>query len=48
MVTKPIKCVCKWSKALKMGVVHSIAWDQEHTAMMDSEESDKPSFSFFL
>ena len=36
------------SKALKMGVVHSIGLDHKHTATMDSGESDKLSFSFFL
>ena len=44
----PINCVSKWSKALKMGVVHSIGLDHKHTAVMDSGERDKVSFSFFL
>ena len=44
----PVNCVSKWSKALKMCVVHSIGLKQEHTATMDLGESDKPSFSFFL
>ena len=44
----PVKCISKWSKALKMGIVHSMGLDHKHTAAMDSGENDKLSFSFFL
>ena len=44
----PVNCVSKWSKALKWGVVHSMGLDSCHTATMNSEESDKHGFSFFL
>ena len=44
----PVNCVSKWSKALKRGVVHSVGLDASHTATMNSEESDKHGFSFFL
>ena len=44
----PVNCLSKWSKVLKMGIVHSIGLDDEHTATMGSGESDKLSFSFFL
>ena len=45
---KPIICVSKWSKALKMGVVHSMGLDTGHTASMNQQEDDKHAFSFFL
>ena len=41
-------CISKWSKALKMGVVHSMGLDTDHTANMSQGENDKHSFSFFL
>ena len=44
----PVNCVSKWSKALKMGVVHSMGLDTDHTASMSQRENDKHSFSFFL
>ena len=44
----PIKCVSKWSKALKLGVVNSMVLDSSYTATVDSEEDDKCGFSFFL
>ena len=44
----PVNCVSKWSKALKMGVVHSMGLDADHTANMCQKENDKHSFSFFL
>ena len=44
----PANCVSKWSKALKMGVVHSMGLDTDHTADMSQRENDKHSFSFFL
>ena len=44
----PINCISKWSKALKMGVVHSMGLDADHTANMCQKENDKHSFSFFL
>ena len=44
----PVNCVSKWSKALKMGVVHSIGLDSDHTANMNQGENDKHGFSFFL
>ena len=45
---KPVKCVSKWSQALKMGVMYSMGRHNKHTASMDSVENDKLSFSFFL
>ena len=45
---KPVKYVSKWSQALKTGVMYSMGLDKEHSAPMDSVESDKLSFSFFL
>ena len=44
----PVNCVSKWSKALKMGVVHSMGLDTSYTATMVSRENDKHEFSFFL
>ena len=44
----PVNCMSKWSKALKMGVVHSMGLDASHTAAMDSGENDKHDFLFFL
>ena len=44
----PVVCVSKWSKALKMGVVHSMGLDADHTASMNQGENDKHAFSFFL
>ena len=44
----PVICVSKWSKALKMGVVHSMGLDTDHTASMNQGENDKHDFSFFL
>ena len=44
----PVNSVSKWSKALKMGVVHSMGLDAYHTANMSQRKNDKHSFSFFL
>ena len=44
----PVNCISKWSKALKMGVVHSMGLDTNHTAIMNPRENDKHGFSFFL
>ena len=44
----PVKCISKWSKALKTGVMYSMLLENKHTASMDSRENDMPSFSFFL
>ena len=44
----PVNCVSKWSKALKMGVVHSMGLDTDHTANMKQGENDKHGFSFFV
>ena len=44
----PVNCISKWSKALKMGVVHSMGLDTDHTANMKQGENDKHGFSFFL
>ena len=44
---KPVICVSKWSKALKMGVVHSMGLDIGHTACMNWGEDDKHGFSFY-
>ena len=47
-IQNPVICVSKWSKALKMGVVHSMGLDTDHTAGMNQGENDKHGFSFFL
>ena len=44
----PVNCVSKWSKALEMGVVHSMGLDTDHTANVNQRENDKHDFSFFL
>ena len=44
----PVKCVSKWSQALKTGVMNSMGLDNKHTAPKDSVENDKLGFSFFL
>ena len=44
----PVNCVSKWSKALKMGVVHFMGLDADHTASRNQGENDKHGFSFFL
>ena len=44
----PVICISKWSKALKMGVVHSMGLDTRHTASMNQKEDDKHAFSFVL
>ena len=44
----PVNCISKWSKALKMGVVHSMGLDADHTADMSQRENDKHIFSFVL
>ena len=44
----PVNCVSKWSKALKMGVVHSMGLDTNHTAIVNPRENDNHGFSFFL
>ena len=43
-----VKCVGKWSKALKTGVMYSMGLDNKQTASIDSGGKDKLSFSFFL
>ena len=43
-----VNYVSKWSKALKMGVVHSMGLDANHTVNMSQGENDKHDFSFFL
>ena len=44
----PMTCVSKWSKALKIGVAHSMGLGTNHTAYRKQEEDDKHGFSFFL
>ena len=44
----PVNCVSKWSKTLKMGVVHSMRLDTDLTASMNQRENDKHGSSFFL
>ena len=44
----PVNWINKWSKALGMGVVHSMGLDTNHTAMTKPTENDKHGFSFFL
>ena len=43
-----VNYISKWSKALKMGVVHSMGLDTNHTVNMRQGENDKHDFSFFL
>ena len=45
---KPVICVSKWSKTLKMGVIHSMGLDTDHTASINQGENDKHAFSFFF
>ena len=40
----PVNSISNWSKALKMGVVHSMGLDTSHTATMESRENDKHDF----
>ena len=44
----PVNCISKWSKTLRMGVIHSMGLDVDHTASMSQKENDKHGFSFFL
>ena len=44
----PVNCMSKWSKSLKMGVVNSMGLNSSHTASVNSEESERHGFSFFL
>ena len=44
----PVNCVSKWSKAIKMGVVHSMGLDTSYTATVSPRGNEKHEFSFFL
>ena len=44
----PVNCISKWSKALKMGVIHSMGLDTNCTATVGPRENEKHEFSFFL
>ena len=44
----PAKCVCKWSKALTLGLDKSMGVDSQHTAWTDAQENEDIGFSFFL
>ena len=44
----PVNCVSKSSKALKMGIVHSMGLDTSYTATMSPRGNEKHEFSFFL
>ena len=45
----PVNCISKWSKALKMGIVHSMGLDaSSHSNCMSPRENEKHEFSFFL
>ena len=44
----PVNCMSKLSKALKMGIAHSMGLDIEHTSLTNSGENDKHGFLFIL
>ena len=45
---RPVDCVSKWSKALKLGVSNSMGLERLQAASTTARESEKLGFSFFL